>query len=237
MDVSFFIVAAWVIGAGLLGFIISALFAGWLRLSRSRFLIAYVILSGLFTYYFLVQNAIDIRSVLDKNWIWGILFGTIVSTFLVRTVRSQPVSRDFGGGKLVFDLIWSGLIYGLMDAIFLNILPVLAVWVGTSQLAWTGTIWGKIITGVIGLLASLLVTLMYHLGYPEFRNRRVSLVLVGNSLITLAFLLSSNPFGSIISHTAMHLSAVLQGAETTIQLPPHYRGYSEFTQDESLITQ
>ena len=42
-------------------------------------------------------------------------------------------------------------------------------------------------------------------------------------LITLAFLLSGNPLGSLISHTTMHLAAVLQGPETTIQLPPHYR--------------
>lgn len=40
------------------------------------------------------------------------------------------------------------------------------------------------------------------------------------------FLLSGNPFGSLISHTVMHLAAVLQGPETTIQLPPHYQvGY------------
>jgi hypothetical protein len=78
---------------------------------------------------------------------------------------------------------------------------------------------------MIGLFASLLVTLAYHLGYFEFRNKSVGLVLVGNTLITLAFLLSGNPFGSIISHTAMHVAAVLQGPETTIQLPPHYQSY------------
>jgi hypothetical protein len=71
------------------------------------------------------------------------------------------------------------------------------------------------------LAASLLVTLAYHLGYPEFRSRKVGLVLVGNALITLAYLLSANPLGALISHTVMHLAAVIQGPETTIQLPPH----------------
>jgi hypothetical protein len=58
-------------------------------------------------------------------------------------------------------------------------------------------------------------------GYKEFRNKSVGLVLVGNTLITLAYLLSTNPLGAILSHTAMHVAAVIQGPETTIQLPPH----------------
>jgi hypothetical protein len=68
---------------------------------------------------------------------------------------------------------------------------------------------------VAGLLASLLVTLAYHVGYPEFRNKSVTRALVGNGIITLAFILSSNPLGSLIGHTAMYVAAVLQGAETT----------------------
>jgi hypothetical protein len=41
--------------------------------------------------------------------------------------------------------------------------------------------------------------------------------------MTLAFLLSGNPLGALISHPAMHVAAVLRGPETTIQLPPHYQ--------------
>ena len=112
--------------------------------------------------------------------------------------------------------------YGLTDALFLNVMPVLAVGLWASALDWTTTLWGKIAVGLIGLGASLLVALAYHLGYPEFRNSKVGTVLVGNSVITLAFLLSGNPLGSIISHSIMHIAAVLQGPETTLQLPPHY---------------
>jgi hypothetical protein len=60
-------------------------------------------------------------------------------------------------------------------------------------------------------------------GYPEFRNKSVTRALVGNSVITLAFILSGNPLGSIIGHAVMHVAAVLQGAETTAQLPPHFQ--------------
>jgi hypothetical protein len=214
----------WVSAASILGFVISAVFAGGLRFSRHRFLIPYVTIVSIFLYSFVVLNGVDVMAVLTKNWTWGVLAGLLASIFLVITVRAQPASRQLAGPALGLDIAWSGLVYGIIDALFLNVMPVLAVWVGTSQFAWAATILGKIGVGVAGLFASLLVTLTYHLGYPEFRNKSVGLVLVGNSIITLAFLMSVSPLGSIISHTAMHVAAVLQGPETTIQLPPQYQG-------------
>lgn len=213
----------WVIAASILGFAISAVFAGWLKFSRSRFLIPYVSLITIFLYSFAISSEIDVATFLTTNLIWGILAGGLVSIFLVKTVRAQPLSRQSSGVALLFDLTWAGLVYGLIDALFLNVMPVAAVWFGASHFGWSTTVMGRIAVAVMGLFASLLVTLTYHLGYPEFRNKQVGMVLAGNSIITLAFLLSGSPLGSMISHTAMHIAAVLQGPETTIQLPPHHR--------------
>jgi hypothetical protein len=210
----------------MLGFAISAVFAGWLRLERRRYLVPYVGLVSLFLYGFVALNEIDLAGMLTANWVWGTLAGTLVSVFLVKTVRAQPLSRQTSGMALIFDIGWAGLVYGMVDALFLNVIPVIAVWLGSPSLGWAATPVGKIAIGTAGLFASLLVTLAYHLGYPEFRNRKAGMVLAGNSVITLAFLLSGSPLGSILSHTVMHIAAVLQGAETTIQLPPHYRTQS-----------
>jgi hypothetical protein len=216
----------WIIAASGIGFAISAFFAGRVKLSRHRFLIPYVSITGIFLFSFVILNDIDIGSIFAKYWTWGILAGGLLSIYLIKTVKAQLASRQSYGAELVVDMAWAGLVYGMVDALFLNIMPVIAVWIGTAQFAWATTLAGKIGVGLIALIASLLVTLTYHLGYPEFRNKRVVMVLLGNSLITLAFLLGGNPLGSLISHTAMHLAAVLQGPETTIQLPPHYQvGY------------
>ena len=223
MDHQFWTMMGWVVAASILGFAISAVFAGWIKLSRHLFLIPYVSLVSIFLYSFIVLNEIDVAAILVENWAWGIAAGGLVSVFLVRNVRSQPASRQLDGAVLVLDIAWAGVVYGMMDALFLNVMPVVAVWVGASQFGWAGTALGKISIGAVGLLASLLVTLAYHLGYPEFRNKKVGLVLAGNSIITLAFLLSGSPLGGMISHTAMHIAAVWQGPETTIQLPPHYQ--------------
>jgi hypothetical protein len=216
----------WVIAASGIGFAISAIFAGRMKLPRHRFLIPYVFIASIFIAGFIMLNETELTPIFTTNWGWGILAGGLLSVYLVKTVRAQPATRHSGGVGLAFDMAWTGLVYGVVDALFLNIMPVIAVWMGVAQFAWATTLAGKIGVGFIALIASLLVTLTYHLGYPEFRNKSVFLVLLGNSLITLAFLLSGNPLGSLISHTAMHLAAVWQGPETTIQLPPHYHaGY------------
>lgn len=221
MGLQFWAMVVWVIAAGILGFLISAVFAGRMKLARNRFLFPYAILVFIFLYDFMIQNKIDIAALVTDNLGWGILAGALASVFLVRNVKSQPASRQSEGKELAVDIVWPGLIYGLTDALFLNVMPVVAVLVGTSQASWAGSILGKAATGVVALLASLFVTLTYHLGYPEFRSKRVLLVLAGNSLMTLAYLISGNPLGGLISHPVMHVAAVLQGPETTIQLPPH----------------
>lgn len=212
---------AWILAASLLGFGISGVFAGKLKISRRLFLIPYVALTFLFLYTFLRWSGLSARALFAENWLAGLVAGILVGAFLIINVRSQPRSRKSRRQELVLDLAWLGLVYGAIDALFLNIMPVLAVWQAVSAAAWSPSLITNIIAGGLALAASLLVTLTYHLGYPEFRNRSIGLVLLGNALITLAFLLSANPLGALISHMLMHLAAVIQGPETTIQLPPH----------------
>ena len=212
----------WVLAGGLLGLVISTVFSGWMQLSRRLFLIPYLFLSGAFLYGFYLWSQTDLISLFGQNWHWGLLAGAIVGALLVRNVLSQPASARSTGAGLFFDVLWVGLGYGAMDALLLNVMPVVAVWSGFSEIGWAVSWSGKIAVGALALLASLLVTLLYHLGYPEFRNRKVGLVLFGNALITLAYLVSTNPLGAIVSHVAMHVAAVFQGPETMIQLPPHY---------------
>jgi hypothetical protein len=222
MEPQFGLFLAWVLAAGLLGLAISAMFSGWLHLSRRAFLVPYVVLSGAFLYGFARWSQLDLVALFVQNWAWGLLAGAAVGAFLVRNVRSQPSSTRSNGADLILDTFWVGLAYGAMDALFLNVMPVVAVWRGFSGAGWVAAWPGKIAASVLALLASLLVTLLYHLGYSEFRNRRVALVLFGNALITLAYLVSTNPLGAVLSHVAMHVAAVYQGPETMIQLPPHY---------------
>jgi hypothetical protein len=213
----------WLIGASLIGFGMSAIFSGLLKLSRRLFLIPYIAISGLVLYLFLNNNPIVNIEFWLHNWFWGLFASIIAGAFLVKNVISQPNSQTGKGLPFYIDMIWFGIAYGIIDGLLLNVMPVIIVLNIFSEYSFFGNLSGQILIGVIALLASLLVTLFYHLGYPEFRNKSVLFVLLGNTIITLTFILSGNPLAAVITHMIMHVAAVFRGPETTIQLPPHYQ--------------
>jgi hypothetical protein len=141
----------------------------------------------------------------------------------IRNVLSQPASPRSKGFNLAFDLLWSGFLYGLTDALLLSVLPVVATWQAFTLLNWTASWSGKIAVGVFAVLANVLVTSAYHWGYSEFRGKRIITANVGNSVMTLGYLVTSNPLAAMLCHPAMHIAAVLHGPALVAQLPPHYQ--------------
>jgi hypothetical protein len=215
------IAVLWILGASILGFCVSAAFSGWLNLRRRLFLIPYILLAGAFLYAFYRLNTIDLAAAISHNLLWGVVAGIITGALMILNVRSQPATREATGGELLLNLVWAGLAYGIMDGLLLNVFPVLALQMGLSGAGWLSTWLGKLGFGLIALGASVWITLTYHAGYEEFRGSNMVKVLFGNALISLAYLVSGNPLGALIAHSVMHLAAVIQGPETTLQLPPH----------------
>jgi hypothetical protein len=82
---------------------------------------------------------------------------------------------------------------------------------------------GRLLTAMVALAASLVVTAAYHWGFAEFRGPAIGQPLIGNALITLSYLLTTNPATPVTAHVAMHVAAVRHGMETAVQLPPHWR--------------
>jgi hypothetical protein len=136
-------------------------------------------------------------------------------------VRSQPATSRSKGARLGFEIAWWGLVYGVLDGVFLSVMPVWTTWRAFAGLAWSSTWYGQVLAGAAALLASAYVTVAYHLGYPEFRGARVWLAVTGNGIMSLAYLLTTSPLTPVGAHAVMHIAAVLHGAEGTVQLPPH----------------
>ena len=160
---------------------------------------------------------------LRVSLLWMLPGAVLIGAFLVRNILSQPVSPRSQGLSLALDIAWLGIVYGTLDALFLSVLPVLATWQAFSALGWTATTPGKIAVGAIALVASLLVTVAYHLGYPEYRVQGGAMgPTIGNGIMSIGYLLTNNPITAVFSHIAMHIAGVFHGPATVIQLPPHY---------------
>jgi hypothetical protein len=213
----------WIVAAAVLGFSITMVFAGVIRLPRSIFLIVYLALAVPFLFAFMRWSRVSLVDLVRNNWIWGLIGALLIGVFTVRNILSQPVSPHSQGLSLVFDIVWLGIVYGALDALFLSVLPVLATWQAFSALGWTHSLAGKILVGCIALIASLFVTVAYHLGYPEYRTPgSIMGPSIGNGVMSLGYILTNNPIAAVFSHIAMHIAGVLHGPATVIQLPPHY---------------
>lgn len=212
----------WILTAALLGFAIAAVFAGLLKLPRTYYLLVYIPIVAAFFALFAATNKINLKELLAHNWYWGLAGALITGAFVVKNVYSQPASERRSGAAFIRDIAWPGLIYGLIDALLLTVLPVLAVKIALGGPAWTEVWYGKVGTGIIGLLASFLVTTAYHLGYPEFRGKKIIWPNVGNGILSLAFILTANPLAAVLPHMAMHVAAMIHGPKTTGLVPPHY---------------
>jgi hypothetical protein len=223
MSKMFFLNISWIVAAAVLGFTIAGVFAGMFHLPRSLYLVVYLVLTAPFLYGFMRWSNLSISELFRHNWIWGLVAAILIGAFNVRNIFSQPASPVSQGLPLVFDIAWLGIVYGTLDALFLSVLPVLATWQAFSALGWTQTLAGKILVGAIALIASLLVTVSYHLGYPEYRETGGIIgPSIGNGVMSFGYILSNNPIAAVFSHIAMHIAGVLHGPATVIQLPPHY---------------
>lgn len=222
MSIAWYAYLGWIAAAAVFGFAISFVFARGLRLPRNIYLIPYIGFTSLFLYAYTRWSELSIGDLLRHYWVWGVIGGGLLAVFTVKNILSQPASARARGFALGFDLLWSGMIYGLIDALLLSVLPVLASWQAFTLLNWTTSWPGKILVGILAVLASLLVTVAYHLGYPEYRGKGLFGPVLGNTTMTVGYLVTNNPLAAILSHIAMHIAGVLRGPASVMQLPPHY---------------
>lgn len=213
----------WVILAGLIGLGISAIFSGWLKLPRNYYLLVYIPIVAVFSLLFISSNNISLTKLFAQNWYLGLLGALIASVILVKNVLSQPSSPRNSGITLIRDLLWPGFAYGLADSLLLSIIPILSVMISFSEVEWGRELFGKTVVGIVALVASSIVTIAYHLGYKEFRNKNVYWTVFGNGIMSLAYILTLNPLAAILPHIGMHITAMIHGKDTTGQVPPHYK--------------
>jgi hypothetical protein len=75
--------------------------------------------------------------------------------------------------------------------------------------------------GAVALVASLLMTAVYHSGYSDFRSEKLRKPIAGDVVWSVPTLVTLNPIGAPIAHAGLHVSAVLHSYETETFLPPH----------------
>lgn len=166
------------------------------------------------------RTGIMVSTQLRRRWLPGLIVGGLIGVVLVRNVLRQPASPAPIGADLATGALWLGLVYGVADAVLLTIVPVLSLY-GSAPPDVMRTASGRLSRGALALLGSLVVTAAYHAGFAEFRGPALLAPLIGNGLVTAAYLVSGSAVAPLTAHVMMHLAAVAHGINTAVQLPPH----------------
>jgi hypothetical protein len=155
-----------------------------------------------------------------EGWGAGLLAGLAAAAVAVPLVGRLPRRPHARGGRLGGLLLWEGLVYGIAEAVLLATLPVFAIWQAAADLGWTTGGWAKTGSGALAVVAALVVILVHHLGYAEFRTRaarpKLAGALVTCGLQALAFLVTGNVLAPVVAHVVLHGQMLLRGVE----LPP-----------------
>jgi hypothetical protein len=182
------------------------------------YLVYFAIAIALIAGYVRVEQ-VPLAKVFRNRWRWSLGIGVVLAAVLVFNVfKTSDATARPHGVYFVFELLWRGVGYGLVDTLLLSVFPCLVAY--TLLHGRVGGFAGKLRFTALALPLVLIVTATYHLGYPQFRQDGVSRPEMGNVLISIPTFATANPVGSFVAHVSQHVAAVSHAYESQIFNPP-----------------
>jgi hypothetical protein len=209
----------WIAFGTLAGFGSSFIFGDLLTLPLDLYYLVYFGIISTFFYVYIRKTQLKLKECFSRRLILGILLGLIFGVLMVQNVLSRPETERFTGPYLVWLIFWRGLIYGAFDGFLLSSFPWIVTWRALD--AEKKSLSKKIASGFLCWLFILVLTTAYHLGYSDFRSKKIIGPNIGNTIISVPTIVSANPIGSPIAHAIMHIVAVIHSPRTELFLPPH----------------
>jgi len=152
----------------------------------------------------------------------AVVLGLVVAFVLgLVVVRTEPAKSGPEGAALAWAVLWRGVAYGAADGLLLSAFPILAVFAASEGSKLRRRRFGTVAVGAAAMVASLVMTTVYHLGYHDFRSALLARPVAADLVWSVPTLVTLNPIGAPIAHAGMHVSAVLHSYETETFLPPH----------------
>jgi hypothetical protein len=211
----------WLIGGFALGFLMPFVFADQLGMQRDLYYGVYMATAVVFFALWARGTRVSLWAMATRRWPLAIALGVICAGLLSFIVLQQSATARPAGWTLAAAVVWRGVFYGLADGLLLSSFPILAVFAAFAGSPFVERMRGKVMVGVVALLASMAMTGAYHAGYSDFRSSKVANPLAGDVVWSMPTLLTLNPIGAPIGHAGMHVTAVLHSYKTDLFLPPH----------------
>lgn len=202
-----------------IAFLVPQLGISTLGLQHDVFYLAYFAVSIAVVGAYARVEQVDVRVIFRTRWRWSVGIGVLLAVVLVFNVleTSGSTARP-RGAYFVFELLWRGVGYGIVDTLLLTVFPC---FVAHGLLRGrVGGLDGKLRLTAVMLPLVIVLTASYHLGYPQYRQDGLGRPETGNVLISIPAFASANPLGSVVAHVSQHVAAVTHAYESRIFNPP-----------------
>jgi len=213
-------VLAWYAGAAGLFFAVPVVGTDWWELQPDLFYLGYFTVALAFLVAFVVRHATELEGLWPSRRWQSVVVGAAVGAVLAAGIFQGEGAPRAEGWRFGFEIVWRGLVYGTVDALTLFVLPA-----AVAYLLMRGDRTGakrRIAFAGLTLVLSMLVTATYHLGYGEFRDGTIRYPEIGAVMANVPTAVTGNPLGAVVTHTTMHVSAVVHMRDGGAQhmLPP-----------------
>jgi hypothetical protein len=169
---------------------------------------------------YVAWSGTSVRELVAGDWGWALLAGAIAGAIPAPLLGRMRGSGPAGRRPSVLGFAYEGVLYGAAEGVLLAALPGIAVWQAMADVGWTEGTGRRVATGALAVLGSLVVVLIHHLGYAEFRRpesrRKLAGALVVCGLQAVAFVLTGNVLAPIVAHVVLHAELLV----TRVEMPP-----------------
>jgi len=215
--------AACFAGVSAISFLVPLVFSSWLQLHHDLYYLVYFANVVAVLAIYVRASDINVTELVARAWQLSVVLGLLSGAFVTWSVLGRIESTPHpSGAYFAFEILWRGVIYGVVDALLLSAFPGLIAWeLMQRNIGGAGR---RIGYAVLTLALVVIITATYHAGYKDLRNvTGISQPEIGNTIISLPVIASANPAGSVLAHVSMHLAAVTHAYESKDRLPPQVR--------------
>jgi hypothetical protein len=206
----------WLAALAVVSFLVTWVSADKLRMRRTPYIAVLTVVTAAMTAGYIAWTGISVTALLTTHWAWGLIAAPLCGAFLIVGMTKLPVTQQLTGRRLGIALLWEAVVYGTTEGILLSALPVFMAWQMVHSLGWSGS-GGAIVRWTLPIAASIVIVIVHHLGYWEYRNHLLVPIAAGCGLMSVGYLVTASPIGPALAHVLSHAASLVHGAE----LPPH----------------
>ena len=199
-------------GLLVIGFLVSWIATDIGRVRRAPYIGVLAVATAAAAAFTVWATDVSVQSFLGHNWQEGLAAGLISGVVVALAIRKFPATLHRSGHELVEAEAWEGVVYGISEGLLLSALPSFVAWQAAADAGWN-----TVASWAIALAAGAVMIAVHHFGYWDYRNKQVLVVVMGCSILTVAFLASGSVVAPALGHVLMHVGGITKGVE----LPPH----------------